>query len=303
MISTKNLGALVRLRALPASQLPAHPDLSSHQSATTSPVLNFAADALREAHDFTTSYLPANFSTKSNDKHSSPASASIALLAHDIKASDLPREIGDAVVEANGAGGATEHWFARVSEHENKEEDGTASWEEFDFALRVDHSQHERAYTPDVLDAHVVLDYSAQLQTSEGGGRVEGGWEDVSVQVMEMLHHIPSPLNNRVFTVLVITGKRGREFLTVQIPVETRHLPGLKYVADGSVTAGMYVSVERGELVEEGRKTRWEMATASDAGGNLPMWAQKLGTPGAVVKDVGLVVKWIEQRRGEGRKM
>ena len=103
---------------------------------------------------------------------------------------------------------------------------------------------------------------------------------------------------------IVITALRpGKEFLTVQIPVQTRHLPGTKYAGDGKMTPGMYVSVERGELIEEGRQTRWEMATASDAGGNLPMWAQKLGTPGAVVKDVGLVIKWIgDQRHGSSSK-
>ena len=35
------------------------------------------------------------------------------------------------------------------------------------------------------------------------------------------------------------------------------------------------------------------MVTASDAKGWLPMWMQKLGVPGAVLADVGLVLKWI----------
>ena len=42
---------------------------------------------------------------------------------------------------------------------------------------------------------------------------------------------------------------------------------------------------------------KWVMATASDAKGKLPMWMQKLGVPGAVVKDVGLVMKWLHDRR------
>ncbi len=41
----------------------------------------------------------------------------------------------------------------------------------------------------------------------------------------------------------------------------------------------------------------WIMATASNAKGWLPMWMQKLGVPGAVVKDVGLVMKWLQERR------
>ena len=38
------------------------------------------------------------------------------------------------------------------------------------------------------------------------------------------------------------------------------------------------------------------MATASDAKGWLPMWVQKLGVPGAVVKDVGLFIRWIRNK-------
>lgn len=41
----------------------------------------------------------------------------------------------------------------------------------------------------------------------------------------------------------------------------------------------------------------WIMATTSDAKGWLPMWAQKMGVPGAVVKDVGLFVKWVSEHR------
>lgn len=41
----------------------------------------------------------------------------------------------------------------------------------------------------------------------------------------------------------------------------------------------------------------WTMATASDAKGWLPMWAQKLGVPSAIVKDVGLFLKWAHKKR------
>ena len=43
-------------------------------------------------------------------------------------------------------------------------------------------------------------------------------------------------------------------------------------------------------MVESG-KVEWMMAVASDASGVLPMWAQKLGLPGAIAKDVGLFFK------------
>jgi len=44
----------------------------------------------------------------------------------------------------------------------------------------------------------------------------------------------------------------------------------------------------------------WTMATASDAKGWLPMWAQKLGVPGAIVKDVGLFIGWVAKGRESG---
>ena len=46
----------------------------------------------------------------------------------------------------------------------------------------------------------------------------------------------------------------------------------------------------------------WLMATASDAKGWLPMFIQTLGVPGAVIKDVGLFMKWIASvRRDRGK--
>jgi len=68
------------------------------------------------------------------------------------------------------------------------------------------------------------------------------------------------------------------------------------------VVLGQYVSVERCKVLkDEGSpdngKVVWDMATASDAKGWLPMALQKLGVPGAVVKDVGYFMKWTAARR------
>ncbi|KAK5165931.1 uncharacterized protein LTR77_008855 [Saxophila tyrrhenica] len=289
MATSAGLGPLIRLRNLSPSSLPSHPSL---KDANDTSIISFAASALAEANIFMTGYAPANFDVKSIEKHSAPATAAVELSAKDIPASALPKDSG---VPSE----VTENWFARKSTHDNKAEKGTGTWEEFDFALRVDHSQHEKDYTPDVLDAHEVLNWDEQLESS--GRRVEGGWEDVHAGVYEMCHKIPPPLNNRVFSVLVITGKKEKEFLVVQIPVGTQGLPGVKYRDDSKVTAGIYCSIERGELLEEGSKVVWQMATASDAKGVLPMWAQKMGVPGAVVKDVGLVVGWLDEQRGKGK--
>lgn len=143
-----------------------------------------------------------------------------------------------------------------------------------------------------------------------------------------MAHSIPFPLNNRVFPVLVVRALTGNHkqaslsqpnptttsppgFIVAQIPIDLTSLPDSLYSSgrhrkDGdsakkraSVTMGRYVSVERVMLDEgsgsdsEGKKRiSWMMTTASDAGGNLPISVQKLGVPGAVIKDVGLFIGW-----------
>lgn len=280
MSSPKLPGRLVRMRALPAAELPSHPLLASNQS-TPVPASTFAQDALNEAHEFVTSYWPQNFTIKSKTKQSSPSTALVELLSHEVPQKLLP------------PGTAPEAWFARTSIHENAAEAGTASWEEFDAGLRQDHSVHETDYTPDCLYAHQVLTWD----DAGALGEVQG-WEDVHLNVMEMCHQLPAPLNKRVFSVLVVTGKKASgEFIVVQIPVDTTGIPGTKYRDDKAFTPGMYVSVERGVLEEGGAKVKWQMGTASDAKGVLPMFVQKLGVPGAVVKDVGLFIDWCEKRR------
>ena len=126
-----------------------------------------------------------------------------------------------------------------------------------------------------------------------------------------MAHHIPPPLNNRVFSVVVATARftaTSPSFIVVQIPVDVTKVPKALY-SNGrhkqagdtaqkkkDITLGQYVSIERAELVADGPEVRWQMATASDAKGNLPMWAQKMGVPGAVVKDVGFFIDWTHKR-------
>jgi hypothetical protein len=130
--------------------------------------------------------------------------------------------------------------------------------------------------------------------------------------VFEMAHHIPPPLNNRAFPVLVVTARSAGpdhpSFLVVQIPVDITKLNTALYsthsnrqIGDSAdkrkpVTLGQYVSIEHCTMVED-LKIKWQMATASDAKGNLPMFVQKMGVPGAVLKDVGLFIDWTVKRR------
>ncbi|KAH9819361.1 Protein of unknown function (DUF3074) [Teratosphaeria destructans] len=275
---------LISMRALPPHHLPSHPSLRTHQPSTTTPsptLLTFLTSVLTEAESFLTTYLPTHFHPKGT-KTSPPAHAPVHVLAHD---------------RPGSSSSAAEAWFARTSVHENAAEEGTASWEEFDGALRVDHSQHEKDYTPDVQDAHQVLAWDISDDTT-----IADTWRDVTMHMMEMRHKIPPPLSRRVFSVLVITARSistsAPSFLVVQIPVDLTGVSGSKFWGDKKVVQGVYCSIERAELVEAGRKVRWQMATASDAKGVLPMVVQKMAVPGAVVKDVGLVVGWVGGRRG-----
>lgn len=71
--------------------------------------------------------------------------------------------------------------FARKSTHVHKAETGTATWEEFDGGLRVQHSEHEREYTPDVFDAFKVLDWDAE---TDALGDELGEYRDVKMSSM-----------------------------------------------------------------------------------------------------------------------
>jgi len=298
------LGPYVRLRTLKAAELPSHPHLASLQSSGKSPnVKTFVQDVLTEASNFMTAYFPKKFiKAVSGSKSAPPANADVQLTRHDIPTSSIPHHVRPA-----DAGTIAESWFARESLHLNKKAQGTADWEEFESGLYDDHSQHEMEYTPAVFDAHQVLNWDAEL------GIVEG-WDKVGMRIVEMCHNIPPPLNNRVFPTLVITGRSTTAtsspfFLVVQIPVDDiskveqamysngKHKRSTDSQKKKNVTFGEYVSIERAELIEDGAGIKWQMATASDAKGALPMFVQKKAIPGAILKDVGFFIDWIQKRR------
>lgn len=277
---------IIYKRALqPSSDLPPHPKLVNETTSSVS-LSAFAATALNEGRAFLNTELGpgGRFKTKGKgERKANPSAAGVKVYAFD---------------RPGGTHGREEAWFARVSRHRPAAEPGTAGFAEFDFGLRAEHSKHEMEYTPDVFDAFELVDY----------GVVEAveGWEDVEVKIMEMCHHIPFPLLNRVFAVVVVTGRKtGEELVVVQIPVDLSRISAARYSSgahkkDSSlqgrqrkgVVIGEYVSIERCRL--EAEEVVWEMATASDAKGSLPMSMQKMAIPGKIAMDVGLFIGWIE---------
>jgi len=94
--------------------------------------------------------------------------------------------------------------------------------------------------------------------------------------VYEMCHHIPSPLENRVFPTLVVRAKTGVDsFVVAQIPVELSQVAESMYSSGrhrthggtsqkkDKVVQGQYTSIERVKPSHEHGKIVWEMATAS----------------------------------------
>lgn len=94
--------------------------------------------------------------------------------------------------------------------------------------------------------------------------------------VYEMCHHIPSPLENRVFPTLVVRAKTGVDsFVVAQIPVELSQVAESMYSSGRhrthggtsqkkeKVVQGQYTSIERIKPSHEHGKIIWEMATAS----------------------------------------
>jgi hypothetical protein len=129
-----------------------------------------------------------------------------------------------------------------------------------------------------------------------------------------MAHKLPAPLKPRVFTIAILTATSAAETGSPSSLVATIPLPALRNItaskyANGAIAntvvhaayvAVEYVSIQEQKVPNAGKShIVWEMATSSDAKGALPMGVQKMGIAGAVVKDVGLFLKWVGDRRSK----
>lgn len=122
----------------------------------------FIKEVLEQAKEFIDDTLPLTFQVESL-KMSPPATAEVRLLSRDITSaqldeipwfkSSIPRQPPADSLKSG------ETWFARRSRHANHRLEGTADFGEFDYGLRIDHSEHEREYTPQVFDSFKVLEW------------------------------------------------------------------------------------------------------------------------------------------------
>ncbi|KIX07114.1 uncharacterized protein Z518_05091 [Rhinocladiella mackenziei CBS 650.93] len=321
---------LVRLAPLQIGDLPAHPDLPMLDSDSPSQRPDLAAFITAILDDGASFLDPSTLSRsfKHHSRKSSPPSAAhVEVLTHSIPASSIAQiPWSDTSQGHDGTRGVSrskprslgaEYWVARKSIHKDissksGQQPGNASWAEFIYGLRDEHSKHESEFTPTLFDALNVVNWNDSVRDLELQGKLVGksrtAYTGCTMGVWEMCHALPAPLSRRCFPVLVVTASMDENaFIVVTIPVTLgMNVPAAFYsngrnVKEGKdaqqrkqVVMGVYAAVEtvRRDLAKG--EVEWIMATASDAKGNLPMCMQKLGIPGAVVKDVGSFMKWIK---------
>lgn len=360
MASNTTQSNLVRLAPLQLGEVPAHPSLSTSEEVNQPDLLTFILTLLGDgAHFLSSTSFIANFKHHST-KTALPSEAKVDVSICDIAQRELeeivnwdgspPKRIV-AQESTNGGQGegqgqkakeetyfrpgrskpppavlsGGEHWFARKSVHKdlssrNTTHPGNASWNEFVYGLRDNHSKHEEDFTPNLFDAHHVCDWSEQVKAMESQGKIVGDdgkkYSSVTMSIYEMCHATPPPTSARCFPVLVVTASvSSEEFIAVTVPinlgsdVSSSFYSSGKHLKEGStpqqrkdVVLGIYAAVEtvKRRPVEgadhgvEGTEVEWIMATASDAKGNLPMWLQKKSLPGMLPKDVSYFMKWIK---------
>ncbi|KAL2427375.1 hypothetical protein ABEF95_012498 [Exophiala dermatitidis] len=106
---------------------------------------------------------------------------------------------------------SSEYWLARRSVHndissKSTTQPGHASWSEFVFGLRDNHSKNECEFTPSLYDARCVVKWPKEELRKVMEGGLSCRYSNVTMGIYEMCHAIPAPLRPRCFCVLVVTG-------------------------------------------------------------------------------------------------
>lgn len=181
------LGNLLRLAPLQSQQLPSHPSIvvgSGGQSGlqqteneldegtknTRPDLVTFVKEVLDEALTFVDGTLPSTFGQIS-ERISPPGQIKVQILKREISGHELsqipwtnskvPRPVPE------GVQNTSESWFARKSSHVSRIGQNTADFGEFDYGVRVNHSEHEREYTPDVYDSYKILEWDFDRALNE----------------------------------------------------------------------------------------------------------------------------------------
>lgn len=285
------LGSWVRIWGITYPNLP-HPDIDPME---LSPVL---AVILREGVSFIDSAAPKSGEKpvlwkNKKDKSSPDSTARVTVSERVVDVAELKGLAEQAPTAHTKL--VKETWMCRRSVHEDAAVKGTASWAEFERCFRDEHAEAESAFTPNVVAHNEAFTWRCVHEIPAGGET----WDRFTLKIVEMRHNVGKPLQDRTFVVLqmvaAVVGKQ--EFIVVSIPIPDfgqAHMS--KLAKEENALIAVYVSVERVRKMDDGR-IEWLMATASDAGGILPMWVQNIAMPGVIWKDVPLFLKWIASER------
>ncbi|KAM7189973.1 Protein of unknown function (DUF3074) domain containing protein [Naviculisporaceae sp. PSN 640] len=102
-----------------------------------------------------------------------------------------------------GGGGGRETWICRRSIHEDRPENGTASWDEFRDCFKERHPETEALFTPSVVSMvkRVVWDCKGvppQKVYNET-------YSNFTLSIIEARHRVGKPLKDRIFPILQMT--------------------------------------------------------------------------------------------------
>lgn len=185
-ISPAPLGNLVRLTPMLLNELPAHSSIpntpikgvANEGSERPRPdLLTFLRAILDEGGRFLSKDTFQSSFKSHSSKSAPPCPTDVQVSQREISASDIERVAWDSppIPRRKPLAIDAEHWFARRSHHPNissKEKKGNASWDEFVFGLRDQHSKHECDFTPTLYDAHHILDWNEEVRALEGEGKL-----------------------------------------------------------------------------------------------------------------------------------
>jgi Protein of unknown function (DUF3074) len=175
------VGNLVRLTPLLLTELPAHgsipntpvKDAAGNEADRPRPeLLTFLRAILEEGGAFLDKSTFQSTFKSQGSKSSPPSTTTVQVLKRDISSSEIEKISWDSLPIPRRKPRVinVEHWFARRSRHANvssKEKKGSASWDEFVFGLRDEHSKHECEFTPTLYDAHHILDWNEEIRILE----------------------------------------------------------------------------------------------------------------------------------------
>ncbi|EER41944.1 conserved hypothetical protein [Histoplasma capsulatum var. duboisii H88] len=310
-MSPSTIPFLLHLAPLSPSEIPAHPSIpySSPSSASDGaidarPSLSlFLHAALTQARDFIATTVPGeSFTTDRKLYDSPPSSTPVQISSGTVKYTPLASK--------NPATPQKEDkWFARRTVLDNRTTMGNASFQEFVEGLKDSHLMNEMEYEPNITAVEDIAKWDCS------GVEVEGGWSGVGASLSLVTHTFQpaSVISPRVFLAMVITAFTPPEpptsttpsaFINIQLPIHVSAIRPALPLPKNAVL-GKYVSVEMVRVLADADdaagpgKIEWRMATSSQAGGWIPRFLQHSSIPNAIAKDVGLFLKWVDERRAK----